>query len=687
MTSPTVVPPADPAGGAAPAPEVVSVCPGQDVGEWASAGGYRLSMRDGFTLALTNPNGEVVGEWAPDPDSRFPIETVAFAIDGEGNLQVEHAGDPRIDAGDNIRITEFEERPDGTVVATDPADLTRVASFELGADGNLVAVDSKSRRHRIFDPVAAANRATMDVQHGRFEILHLQPEPLKLKEFIELSQAAINNLIDYAAIGIPGKIPPTAPSVEPQLVEATQIASAAEWNSASRQAYEGLAERMNALTDDLARRDVEVRDIVAQVPGKTELAAADIENRIWWLNTLLAFRAMAAGISADPDNDKLAIQQVSEAVHYVQNRVHTLWIELDQASKGIVDPPVPPDSPSSDPDTPPSGGSDAAPPAPGVNPPPGDSGTPNATTLQSAPGSGAGIGSGLTGGVPGLQDVGGADSAGSGVGADESVADLIQAAANQGNPAGVGAAGNPMNNLAAAAMPLAMVAAQFAPVIGKMVSDGMAQQQRQQDLDRDRQEREAVDHSPPPEQPVSPPAAPPPAAPDGVQPPAASTTPPPTAPTDPPVVPRNVDLPLDGHNYRVPEVVAGAAHTALSNPNGSDAVAAFNGTAGDPESWRPIPASEQQEVQSGDVAKWEERTALVLKDDQGLQMIVNGQLVPLSDPNLPPDDGHGPYGNFVHFLRPEGTDMAPENAVPTDPQQATAVPAVPPVPEVTTARR
>ncbi|WP_067526543.1 hypothetical protein [Nocardia uniformis] len=156
----------------------------------------------------------------------------------------------------------------------------------------------------------------------------------------------------------------------------------------------------------------------------------------------------------------------------------------------------------------------------------------------------------------------------------------------------------------------------------------------------------------------------------------------------------DVKLP-DGSELKTSSVVAQAVNAELHNPNGSDPRAAYEGTAGQASSSSPW--TQVSTPQTGDVVQWTDRSALVVNTDAGgLQMIVNGQVVPL-DPHNPPEDGRGGFGDFVGFFHPSGIDSTSAVAatgVPGAPAAGAQVPnppvvtapsdTAPPVPEVPT---
>ncbi|MFB8281071.1 hypothetical protein [Nocardia colli] len=659
MSSPA--PPAGPAAGPAPAPgpDATTVQLGQEglpkVGEWASAGGYRLAKLDDGSLQLTGPNGEITRKWAPDG----PVDPnkLAYVIDQRGNLRV-------VDAVQDLLVPHT-----GSIGPT----FLPITGFELGKDGSLVALGPNSARVPISsaaDARDAANSATLAAHHGQFDILHLQPESDALKHAIDLGQAAINKLTDPAQVGTLDQH--AAPTVKGELVAAQLVNDG--WDSTMYRDYQAKVADMQKVTDRLNADHAQVSAVAATVPPDTQKALNDIGGAVSMLNTLLTLGSIADGWGAKPafPNDAKLIQAVYDTIKVSEETIGALKADLDKKAGKVGDatpapdgspPPAPaPPAPTPPAATPASPAPPSSPPAPAGSPSP-------------APSRGAGAPSAdLADAVPGLADVEGADAAGAG-GADArgagSGADGSDAAKNV-SQTGTTAPGAVSNALTQALPALAMAMTPVATAAAGVISNVIAQQQRQQELDRQRQAQQPAG-TPPPQAPAPPAAAPPSAPPPVTSQPA---VPPAAAPPGTPAAPaRNVDLPLDGHTYRVSSVVAEAVHNAMNNPNGSDGVAAYNGAAGDPDSWSQVT---EANVKTGDVAQWgDNRTALVVANETGLHMIVNGQLVPL-DPNNPPDDGHGAYGEFRFFLHPTGVGGA-DPGVP-----GPAVPALPPPPAVTT---
>ncbi|WP_280459263.1 hypothetical protein [Nocardia carnea] len=230
-------------------------------------------------------------------------------------------------------------------------------------------------------------------------------------------------------------------------------------------------------------------------------------------------------------------------------------------------------------------------------------------------------------------------------------------------------------------------------MMSQMMQQAMQQQKQDEAAERDREEREREDEEP--QSAPAPNAGPAPAAP--AAPPPGTTAPPvqtdtPPAPPAPDTPKSMVDMKLpDGSSQRVSSVVSEAINRELNNPNGSDARAAYQGTPGEATAGSPWVSVESSAVATGDIAQWENRSALVVVTDSGLQAIVNGQMVPL-DPHNPPDGGQGGYGEFRGFFHPSGADISGTNetavgatppeppaiATAAPPAAAAAPPAVPP---------
>ncbi|MFI6368336.1 hypothetical protein ACIBG0_37045 [Nocardia sp. NPDC050630] len=144
-----------------------------------------------------------------------------------------------------------------------------------------------------------------------------------------------------------------------------------------------------------------------------------------------------------------------------------------------------------------------------------------------------------------------------------------------------------------------------------------------------------------------------------------------------------VDMKLpDGTTQKVSSAVAQAVNKELNNPNGSDARSAYSGTTGQPSAGSPWVSVDSSHLETGDVVQWANRSAIVVVDPSGLEVIINGQRVPL-DPNNPPDGGNGAYGDFQGFFHPTGADLdtAAQQQQPGPPSApggtAPAPPAVP----------
>lgn len=110
-----------------------------------------------------------------------------------------------------------------------------------------------------------------------------------------------------------------------------------------------------------------------------------------------------------------------------------------------------------------------------------------------------------------------------------------------------------------------------------------------------------------------------------------------------------------------------------------DAAAAYSGTPGEStpnHPWSTI--NDVAQLKTGDVAQWENHSALIVNNQNGLQILDNGQLVPL-DPNNPPLIEK--YRNFAGYFHPTGMDVGtntnPGSAAPPPPTVSRAQPAGP----------
>ncbi|MBF6324905.1 hypothetical protein [Nocardia cyriacigeorgica] len=227
--------------------------------------------------------------------------------------------------------------------------------------------------------------------------------------------------------------------------------------------------------------------------------------------------------------------------------------------------------------------------------------------------------------------------------------------------------GGGLGNLA---LPLMMMLGTLPQMIGQAAQMMMAQKAEQEERERyeeerrlEREERKADEEEATAQASASAPDGGAPA-PGEAAPPVATASYGPGAP--PPVVMPGgmIDAPLpDGTTQKVPSAVAQALNKEVYNVNGSDAQAAYAGTTGQQTPSNPWLAVDpnttdpDKKLRTGDVIQWENRSALVVMNESGLNVLLNGQLVQL-DPHNPPDDGHGPFGRFQGFFHPSGIDKA-----------------------------
>ncbi|MBF6097893.1 hypothetical protein IU510_07365 [Nocardia cyriacigeorgica] len=277
-------------------------------------------------------------------------------------------------------------------------------------------------------------------------------------------------------------------------------------------------------------------------------------------------------------------------------------------------------------------------------------------------GTGSGGGTGSSGGeTPGGQTPGGQDNPG-----------------GQNQPGTPGGTGQPQpqpgqqqgGGLGNLALPLMMMLGTLPQMIGQAAQMMMAQKAEQEERERyeeerrlEREERKADEEEATAQASASAPDGGAPA-PGEAAPPVATASYGPGAP--PPVVTPGglIDAPLpDGTTQKVPSAVAQALNKEVYNVNGSDAQAAYAGTTGQHTPSNPWLAVDpnttdpDRKLRTGDVIQWENRSALVVMNESGLNVLLNGQLVQL-DPHNPPDDGHGPFGRFQGFFHPSGIDKA-----------------------------
>lgn len=281
-------------------------------------------------------------------------------------------------------------------------------------------------------------------------------------------------------------------------------------------------------------------------------------------------------------------------------------------------------------------------------------------------GAGGGDGTGSGGGASGGSGSGGQDKPG---GQDQGQGGTPPGGAGQPQPQpqpGQQQGGGGMN----LALPLMMMLGTLPQMVGQAAQMMMAQKAEQEERERyeeerrlEREERKADEEAATAQASAQAPGGAPPA-PGEAAPPVATASYGPGAP--PPVVMPGgmTDAPLpDGTTQKVPSAVAQALNKEIYNANGSDANAAYAGTTGQQTPSNPWTAVDpnstdpDKRLRTGDVIQWENRTALVVMNDSGLNVLLNGQLVQL-DPHNPPDDGHGPFGRFQGFFHPSGIDKA-----------------------------
>ncbi|MFE4460023.1 hypothetical protein ACFROC_21940 [Nocardia tengchongensis] len=129
--------------------------------------------------------------------------------------------------------------------------------------------------------------------------------------------------------------------------------------------------------------------------------------------------------------------------------------------------------------------------------------------------------------------------------------------------------------------------------------------------------------------------------------------------TDPPPVTAPVTDAPPPDTTSVSPAVTEAVKRAKNFPNGCDARAAYAGTAGEESSsarWNPI---DPNQAHTGDVALWANRSAVLVKQPSGLQMIFQGKLIDFDPHNVPSD-----FGKYNGCAHPSGLDAATQPQPP-----------------------
>ncbi|MBF6226162.1 hypothetical protein IU470_13775 [Nocardia abscessus] len=123
-----------------------------------------------------------------------------------------------------------------------------------------------------------------------------------------------------------------------------------------------------------------------------------------------------------------------------------------------------------------------------------------------------------------------------------------------------------------------------------------------------------------------------------------------------------VDYKIGNSTVQVPPPVAEALQRQTQN-TATNAVAAYEGTAGASTADHPwATVNDVAQLKTGDVVQWEKHSALIVKNENGLNILDNGQLIPL-DPNNPPLTEK--YGSFTGYAHPTGLDVGSNTADPT----------------------
>ncbi|WP_201297964.1 hypothetical protein [Nocardia sp. CY41] len=245
-----------------------------------------------------------------------------------------------------------------------------------------------------------------------------------------------------------------------------------------------------------------------------------------------------------------------------------------------------------------------------------------------------------------------------------------------GQPTGTTAASTGSDNGMANAMQQAMMMSALGGMMnqGNRQPDDRAYEQRERDRqeERDRRRERERDRN---AQPATANQAAQQSAPPGVTAPTYAGAPP--AVTTPGAM---VDYKIGNSTVQVSQPVAEALQRQTQN-TATDAAAAYAGTAGESTAEHPwATVNDVAQLKTGDVVQWEKHSALIVKNETGLNILDNGQLIPL-DPNNPPLTQK--YGSFTGYAHPTGLDVGsgtadPGATAPPPPTVSTAQPAGPP---------
>ncbi|KAA8881907.1 hypothetical protein F3087_40285 [Nocardia colli] len=615
---------------------------GLSVGHALRNGDYTLTLRPGPASSPGGSSATVVLSNTASGVER----TVPLYGDFKGDLS--HA-DLRLLGNGALYLVN-----DGPmIVARDGAPLDLV----LREDGTVVATSGGSDVRMVFD--------NQDGRLIELPLHHPLGESAELRAAIRLGERSIDRLADPLRRGHPA----TAPDVRKLLVDAKLID--AKSHSIMTDAYEQRVTEINKVRATLNEGDTTVVADIAKVPDSVTRALDDIRHKVDDLNKRIDAAAIIGihrpGVNGPfsdtytADNKIPAyvtdglLQSIYDTIGDVQTRVGEVKAKMEAVGQRI-DKTAPAHAAGQSIGTTADGSQSLGLPTTGTEP----TGLDEATGLDGA--------NGLDGAVRGAKATE-ADI--------PALIDALHRKAEGGRGAATNANAANVNPMASMMIPVMLT--QLVSTLAQTASGLFERQQdRQRELDLQNSQKQPQPETVPP---AAEPAAPVPAP---------TTTPPtPPASVDPPLPPpvsappTVVDMRLGGVQQQVSSVVAQAVNKEMSNPNGSDAVAAYAGTAGEQSSWAPV--SESQ-VHTGDVAKWQYHTGVVVMINGKLHMIVNGAVVEL-DPHNPPDGRHGAYGDFAGFFHPSGVDAPPKISAQVGPPGSIRPPDAPAPPPVVAAQR
>ncbi|MFE2961015.1 hypothetical protein [Nocardia tengchongensis] len=616
---------------------------------------YTFGFKDG-NLVLTSPDGRTLWESG----------TAANKVQGEvGDGPATHSADKfsmRFNQDGSIDILA-----DGHHVWSNETPLAGAAKLVVSDDGSLLIED-------VHGNVLLTLVGKDTVKHAY--LVQLQPplgasRLLWLKLYLAAARKYLQDAVDLMGVGRAEAVPDLS-----ELLKAGDLSDTRDTGAMITE-YSGKIDQLSQLKLTLNTMDVDVSGKTSELSDRTRDALDLIKHRIEDLKDTLrnpggafdapdAVRTKAidftynsqggyAGAELRPETVQFLAGEINECIHQVDQIVKSVYAAAQQTGNDMR------------------GGAPAD------------------------PGAGGGGGSGAGGGASGSQGGGGSGAGGggsetgTGAGAptgstsqqlDDAAlfGDLVKPGTGSGatgtNPTGStstgsgstsgtsstqsggtqsGNRGGDSSMMMTLMMGGFMLISQLPALIKALTPDDTG------DKDSGRHRDQTGDFG----QPAPEPAPPPPPEQPAVTP--ATLIDPPPAPETSGSAPRTAEIhPRGGSRQMVSQAVHDAVTREENNPNGCDARAAYAGTPGaDQTLWKPIDSSQ---VQTGDIAVWANRTAVLVREPTGLRIMVNRMAVAF-DPNHLPEFGVGDFGAFNGYVHPAGLDAV----TPAPPAKAVQV--------------